>query len=84
MRYKPEPVQKGYSSGGGSHKPNTVGWSVQLEKGDEEYIFEDQDDAVMFCLLLEIRDLLKLQDWQKRLQQEFEYSVDLSKETEGK
>lgn len=55
MKYKPEPKQKGYLSGGGRCEPNIVGWEVEIEE-DEYYTFDNQDDAMMFCLMLEIKD----------------------------
>lgn len=47
MKYKPKPVETS----------SEMNWDVQFEE-DGGYIFENQDDAMIFCLLLEIRDLL--------------------------
>ena len=58
MKYKPEPIKKKAFD-----KPRTVTgvikWEVQFEEDGGGYIFDSQDDAMMFCLLLEIRDLLR-------------------------
>jgi hypothetical protein len=72
MKYKPEPVieeeqieeHEVYLPGGNSytvdeHTKEKTGWEVQFEEDGGGYIFGDQDDAMMFCLLLEIRDLLE-------------------------
>lgn len=39
-----------------------TGWKVDLEEDNGGYIFENQDEAMEFCLLLEIKDLLKTKE----------------------
>lgn len=55
MKYKPEPIRLTYD------EDDSVGWEIEIEEdtGYSKYQFSNQDDAMMFCLLLEIRDLLK-------------------------
>lgn len=51
MKYSPKPITEPV------HGEKTTRWDVEF--GDGGYIFDDQDQAMIFCLLLEIRDRLK-------------------------
>lgn len=59
MKYKPEPVKEEVKAKTTTGKAIALkGWEVEFEKDSGGYIFDNQDDAMVFCLLLEIRDLL--------------------------
>lgn len=66
MKYKPEPIIDKDIEDIGPKSPEEIyestskkdlKWDVEFEDGG--FLFDKQEDAMIFCLLLEIRDLLE-------------------------